>query len=164
MLALAAVSLAATLGTLPLTALYFERVSVIGLAANMLVVPISGLSVVLGLAGVIADLVHHWAGDAYAALNAVLLHWTLRFTMLAGSSPIAVLQTSRWSLVESFGIVSAILTLFYLGTRVCRADAHRVARLWRTLLFWFPREHRALLLRGGSVSSSSMSARGIVHW
>ena len=115
-LALVAVSLVATLGTLPLTALHFERVSVIGLLANIVVVPASGISVVLGLAGVVADPVSAWAGEAYAALNSILLHWTLRFTMLAGSSPVAVVHTAGWSLLSLLGILSALLCILYLGT------------------------------------------------
>jgi competence protein ComEC len=140
-LSLVAVSLVATLGTLPLTVLHFERVSVVGLLANIIVVPVSGLSVVLGLVGVLADCAGRWAGDAYAALNLLLLHWTLRFTMVAGSSSIAVVHAARWSLPASLAIASGLLALLYIGTPC----AGRLAVA--TLLGW----HLALLLPPGGM-------------
>jgi competence protein ComEC len=134
-LALAAVSLVATIGTLPLTALHFERVSVIGLLANIVVVPTSGLSVVLGLAGVVSDLLSSWVGEAYAALNVILLHWTLAFTMLAGSSPMAVIHTSGWSVLSSLGIVLALLCLLYLGTPHAGRMLIAALGVWNVALF-----------------------------
>jgi competence protein ComEC len=51
-----AVSVAASLGTLPLTAVYFGKVSIIGLLANIVVIPAVGASVVLGFVTIMAGL------------------------------------------------------------------------------------------------------------
>ena len=51
---LSAVSLAALLGTLPLTLAYFERFPVFSLPANLIVVPLVGVVVALGIAFVLA--------------------------------------------------------------------------------------------------------------
>ncbi|MGB4504898.1 MAG: DNA internalization-related competence protein ComEC/Rec2 [Syntrophaceticus sp.] len=51
------VPIAAQLAILPLTAVYFNRVVVLGLLANILVVPLAGLVVYLGLAGILLALV-----------------------------------------------------------------------------------------------------------
>lgn len=48
---------AAQLSVLPLTALYFHRVAVLGLLGNILVIPLVGLVVYLGLAGMLLALV-----------------------------------------------------------------------------------------------------------
>ena len=44
---------AAQLAILPLTAIYFQRVAVLGILANVLVIPLAGLVVYLGLAGML---------------------------------------------------------------------------------------------------------------
>jgi competence protein ComEC len=93
----AGVSLAATLGTLPVTALSFGKVSIIGLAANAVVVPATGVSVVLGTIAALAGIVSSWMGEVYSALNGVILHWTLRITEVAAGVPYAVMETHRFT-------------------------------------------------------------------
>lgn len=52
------ISLAAQLAVLPLCALYFQQIPVFGLLANILVVPVAGLVINLGLAGMVLALFH----------------------------------------------------------------------------------------------------------
>lgn len=59
---LMAVALAAQLAVLPLTAIYFQQVPVFGLLANILVVPLAGLAVNLGLAGMLLTLLFKGLG------------------------------------------------------------------------------------------------------
>ncbi len=51
------VPLAAQLAILPLTALYFQRVAFLGLLANIIVIPLAGMVVYLGLAGILLTLI-----------------------------------------------------------------------------------------------------------
>lgn len=93
-LRLCAVSLAATLGTLPVTAAWFGRVSVIGILANIPVVPATGVSVVLGAAAVAASVLGGWAASAFGALNAVILRWTIDTAHIAAAAPYAAVDAS----------------------------------------------------------------------
>jgi competence protein ComEC len=86
-LRLAAVSGVSAIGTLPLTAVQFGRVSVVGLVANIPVVPVTGWSVVLGLCSTGAGLISIWAGDALAAVNAIFLRLTLWFVGVCAAMP-----------------------------------------------------------------------------
>jgi len=68
-----AVSFVATLGTIPVTALSFGRVSVISVLANIPVIPATGVSVILGAAGAGTGLVSAWLSGIYGTVNAVVL-------------------------------------------------------------------------------------------
>ena len=59
------VPVTAQLATLPLTALYFQQVAVLGLLANVLVVPLAGLALFLGIAGAVLALAAPAAGSPF---------------------------------------------------------------------------------------------------
>ncbi len=110
LLRLSAVSVAATLGTLPLTAVAFGRVSVIGILANLIVIPATSLSVILGIVSTAAAVVHPWIGSVYAAVNGIVLHWTLWVTEVCGNAPCAYLDTVWFRPVHAlpyFALLSA---------------------------------------------------------
>jgi competence protein ComEC len=115
-LRLSALSLVASVGTLPLTAYYFEKVSVIGLLANIVVVPAAGASVILGVITVVAETVSKPVAEAYAAVNWLLLHWTLVLTMGAGSSPLAFLWTPGWGVADTIPYLAGVALLFTIDS------------------------------------------------
>lgn len=116
-----AVSVAASLGTLPLTAVYFGKVSIIGLLANIVVIPAVGGSVVLGFVTIVTSLFSSWIADAYAAVNQLLLDSTLWVIRNAGGSALAYADTSRFLAVYALPFYAALLLLFNLSV-------HYVAR------------------------------------
>jgi competence protein ComEC len=101
LLRLCAVSLTATLGTLPLTAASFGRVSLIGILANILVIPATGCSVVLGALSALLDLFGDGLAEPYAAVNTFLLRWTLSATSIAGGLPLAYIDTLRFRTADA---------------------------------------------------------------
>ncbi|MGB6120861.1 MAG: DNA internalization-related competence protein ComEC/Rec2, partial [Bacteroidota bacterium] len=115
-LRLSALSLVASLGTLPLAASYFEKVSIIGLLANIFVVPGAGASVVLGIVAAGAETVSTPVAEAYAAVNWLLLHVTLRLTVAAGYSPLAFLHTSGWGPLDTIPYLTAVALLAALDS------------------------------------------------
>ncbi len=94
-LKLFAVSLAAQLGTLPFTAYYFDRISIVSLFANLVVVPIVGVNVMLGFATLASSAVSSWVAQCYAALNEWLVTFLLGFVKVAADVPYAYVQTER---------------------------------------------------------------------
>jgi competence protein ComEC len=107
-LRLVALSLAATIGTLPLSALWFGSVSIIGLLANIAVVPAVGVSVVLGVAAGIAGLFSSWLAQSYAALNTVILHLTIRVSQACAGLPFAVLETPAFRWIDAVAFYTAV--------------------------------------------------------
>lgn len=117
-----AVSLAATLGTLPLTAIHFGRVSVIGIAANMVVIPAVGCSVVLGILSAVVGTFSLWLAETYATVNHIVLFLTLELTRFSGELPVAYVDTLRFRPIDSVP--------FYAGLVVAaNITSARVARM-----------------------------------
>lgn len=81
------VSMAAQLGTLPLTAYYFARVPLLSLVANLVVVPAVGLVVALGYTTVLLAPLCWPLAKLYAACNWLVLTALLRGVEWMGNLP-----------------------------------------------------------------------------
>lgn len=66
LIGLAAVSFSAAIGTLPFTSYYFGKISIIGLAANLLIVPLSGIVLALGITTTLFSFLSGWLGSIFA--------------------------------------------------------------------------------------------------
>jgi competence protein ComEC len=71
--AAALVSLAAQIGTAPVTAYYFNWIPLVSIPANMIAIPLSGLIMAVSFTCILIAPVHFWTASAYAALNGRLL-------------------------------------------------------------------------------------------
>jgi len=111
-LQLSALSLVASVGTLPIGAASFGKVSVIGLLANIIVVPASGISVVLGLVQLLAGTVSESVAAMYAAANWLILHWTLVIARVAGNLPFAFVDTLTFNAGYTVPYYLAVLIVF----------------------------------------------------
>ena len=120
LLRVCAVSLVAGLGTLPLTACYFGRVSIIGVLTNIVVVPASGFSLLLGFLAVPVSVFSPWIADTYHILNQWILWLTLELTVRAGNLPVASMDTMRFTPVDGLPFYGILLLLFTCGRRAVR--------------------------------------------
>jgi competence protein ComEC len=110
-----AVSVAASLGTLPLTAIVFGRLSVVGFLANLVIVPASEISVVLGMISAAFAPMNAWAAGAYAAVNRVLLMLTIWGAEIASSVPWATMDTVEFRPVHALPYYAGLACLFCIG-------------------------------------------------
>jgi competence protein ComEC len=113
-LRLAAVSGVSAIGTLPLTAVQFGRVSIVGLVANVPVVPVTGWSVVLGLCSAGAGLLSPWAGASLAEVNALFLRATLWFVSRCASMPGGSFDMYWFSPVYAIPLMGVLGILYHL--------------------------------------------------
>ncbi|MBI4418040.1 MAG: DNA internalization-related competence protein ComEC/Rec2, partial [Ignavibacteriales bacterium] len=111
-----AVSAAAQLGTLPFTAYYFERVSLVAFAANIIVVPLVGLNLILASMTIAVDALSGWLAAVYAGLNEFLVDVLLGFVRFAADVPGATVET------YGFGFLAAFL--YYTVLFVAFSTAH----------------------------------------
>ena len=116
-LKLFAVSVAAQLGTLPFTAYYFGRVSVVSVLANLIVVPVSGLNTLLGFATLGATYISGWCASCYAALNDLLVSLLLKFVMWSASVPFAYVETLGTGATLAVVYYAAVAILFNIHNR-----------------------------------------------
>ncbi len=78
------VSLSAQLGTMPLTAIYFNRIPVLSILVNIFVIPLVGLIVALGFVSLIFGIISPWLASAYGALNQELLSLLIKTVSWVG--------------------------------------------------------------------------------
>ena len=110
-----AVSVAASLGTLPLTAIVFGRLSVVGFLANLVIVPASEISVVLGMVSAALAPLNGWAAGASAAVNRILLMFTIWGAEIASSVPWATMDTVEFRPVHALPYYAGLAFLFCIG-------------------------------------------------
>ncbi len=122
-LKLFAVSLAAQLGTIPFTAYYFGRVSLISLLANIPVVPLSGLNTFIGSAEVMLFFISPWIAKLYAATNDFLVWFLLGFVKQAASILFAYIETWHFNAAFIAGYYVVVLSVFNLNMPRIRAWA-----------------------------------------
>jgi competence protein ComEC len=83
-----AVSLAATIGTAPVSLMTFGQVSVSGIAANLLVVPLLAPLMALGVASIAAGFFWQLAASKLNLLSSILLSWIVEVAGLFGRFPL----------------------------------------------------------------------------
>lgn len=134
------VSLAALLGTVPLTIFYFQRIPLISLIANLIAVPLVGLIGALGFAQVLTGMV--WSGFAicYGEVEMLLIRGLQFILHQMASFPLAYLnvpQISPWLLVFLYlvllGILNSDRRKVRFGTLVLILGLANF-QVWRTVL------------------------------
>lgn len=113
-LKLFAVSMAAQIGTIPFTAYYFGRVSIISLIANIPVVPISGLNTFIGFAEIVFSYIFPWIAYLFAATNDFLIWFLLGFVQQASHVSFAFVEIWKVTFFLVAGYYAFILCLFNL--------------------------------------------------
>jgi competence protein ComEC len=121
-----AVSLAAQLAVLPITLVHFNQFSLVGVAANLWVVPLAGAATIVGLLALVVSAVSEAAGAALVAATwpmLLALRWAVA---LAAAVPGALihLPAPHWTAVTAY---VAALGLALAAWRL-RADRPGLAR------------------------------------
>ncbi|MDX2159710.1 MAG: ComEC/Rec2 family competence protein [bacterium] len=146
------VSLAATLATLPLTALYFGRVSLVTLAVNLLIVPVQPLVLILGgLAGFFAFVLPAFAAFLFSGVFLVLAY-TIDIVRAFAGLPFAQVEVDlhRHTVAVVFGIAVVLAS-------ARAAYPHSFQRAWAWL-----GQHRLLSLIG--LALAGMMLYGAAYW
>ncbi len=131
------ITLAAGIGTLPFTALYFGRVSIIGFVANLVAVPLSNVILAIGMLAVGVWFCLPWLGAIYAQAAYGLTWVFLKIVAWFGTMPHA-------SILTRFTLFSSVLFYVTVGLVIGLADPRRRFACAGLLLLgmngaaWFP--------------------------
>jgi competence protein ComEC len=99
-------TLAAQIGTLPITALMFKKISIISLITNLVAIPVSNIALAIGFIMVIASTFSIWFAGAFGASAAFLLHWLLWF--------IDYFANFDFSFFEIYMMDASVLVIYYV--------------------------------------------------
>lgn len=106
------VSLAAQIGTLPFTLVYFHKLSIVALAANIFVIPVIGFIVGLGIITIITGPVFALIGQIYASTNELLSFMLFSFVRVLGKFEYAFISIRQFSIWDSLLFYSILIFLF----------------------------------------------------
>ncbi len=84
---------AAQLGTLPITAIMFKKVSIVSLAANLFAIPLSNITLAIGFIMVLVSPISTWLASVFAAANSMLLFIQLWLIEVCASFDLAYVET-----------------------------------------------------------------------
>lgn len=85
-------TLAAQLGTLPVTAIMFKKVSIISLVSNLFAIPLSNISLAIGFIMVLVSPISGWLGSVFGSVNQMLLYVQLTLIEFCANVDFAFVQ------------------------------------------------------------------------
>jgi competence protein ComEC len=110
-----ALSLAAQIGTIPFTAYYFEKISLVSLVANIVIVPVMEVTIPLGFVIVVLSAFSLWIGSFFAESARLILWFALKFISRTAAVPHASLPTPGFGIRESFFYFLTLTGLFNIA-------------------------------------------------
>lgn len=93
LIALVLGTLAAQIGTIPVTALMFKKISVVSLITNVAAIPLSNVALAIGFIMIITSTFSMWLTGVFAASASVLLHWLLAFIDFSANLDFSFIET-----------------------------------------------------------------------
>ncbi len=109
-------TLAAQIGTLPITAAFFGKISFISLLANLVVVPIANIALAIGFFQILVSIVSPFLSSIIAESNIILLSFQLWFIRLCASFDFAYIEFYKFNLFYTI-VYFLILLLLFTATR-----------------------------------------------
>jgi len=108
------VSFAALIGTLPITAFYFNRISPVGLMANLFAIPIIGMVGATGFAQVILGFFIPTVNLFYGQVNQLLIWLLIKLTQFSASIPFGSINVPEINLLHVLVFYLFIFAIFNL--------------------------------------------------
>ncbi len=110
-------TLAAQIGTIPLTADYFGKVSVISLIANVIAVPLANLSLAIGFFQIITGIFSDYFSSIIAGTNNILLSFQLLFIKWCSSVKYCAKKHKCFGLLRNYNLCILFYINFYTNLR-----------------------------------------------
>ncbi|HRA98887.1 MAG TPA: DNA internalization-related competence protein ComEC/Rec2 [Ignavibacteria bacterium] len=104
-------SLAAQIGTLPLTSLYFGKISFISLLANVVAVPLANISLAIGFLQILTGIISFDLSSIIAETNNILLSIQLEFIKFCAGMKFSFIYIKNFtlSIIISYYIICILL-------------------------------------------------------
>lgn len=132
------VSFCAQIGTLPLTAIYFDRIPLLAIFANVVVIPLVMLVVLLGFVLIPATLIWTKLGVLIGFCVSFLLELLVGFIQWFSSFQFVKVEISHISVLDIFFMFSILLFSFYEITKKKYGRIIIVLLIFLNLLIWRP--------------------------
>lgn len=120
MLLFITVSVAAQIGTMPFTLYYFGKLSLVAILANIIIIPLSGLIIALGILTVMLYPFSFYTASVFALVNMHLTDAMYRITHWLSSLPFSFLMIRQFSLSDAFILLMMAAVFFCYYEKMSR--------------------------------------------
>jgi len=128
-------SLSAQIGTLPFTLTYFHRLSVSALLANLIVIPVSGAIVALGILTLIVKTIFSWFGSIFASANELLTYVMYFFVRLLGGDKYSYILINQFSVYDAI-LFYIILVLIFFIFKIFTNRTAKIVAVTLSVVLW----------------------------
>ncbi|MBU1098976.1 MAG: DNA internalization-related competence protein ComEC/Rec2 [Bacteroidetes bacterium] len=147
------VSLSAQIGTLPLTLFYFAKLQVLSLFANLIVIPIIGIVVALGIFTLFLSVTFPFLAPLYASASEFWVFVMNHFILLIGNTEFSYIDVTQFSVYDSLIFyVAAIFSYYFLKVFRFYKSRFIVIPILLVLFLLFSRLDNTDLLPDGKLS------------
>jgi len=111
-----AVSLAAQIGTLPFTIIYFNKLPLVSLLANLVVIPLIGIIVLIAILTLVMSVINFWLADVVATSNIMLIDFLYAFVEKVSSLNFAFINIFNFSFFDGiifYSFLAFLVSAFY---------------------------------------------------
>lgn len=129
-------SLAAQIGTVPFTLIYFEKLSIVALLTNLLVIPLIGCVVGLGIFTLFISSIIPQIGFLFVSANELLTYILFRFVNISGHNSISYLPVYNYSFYDAIIFYTVLGGLFLLWEKLENISAKIIAVVLFILLLF----------------------------
>lgn len=119
------VSLSAQLGTLPLTLIYFGKLSSVSLLTNLIVIPLAGVIVGIAIFTLTLSLFISSIAIFYASANEIIIYTLYKIISFAGSNQYSFIPIKNFTLYDS-ALFYAAIVLIILGLTQFKSVAGKI--------------------------------------
>ncbi len=105
------VSLSAQLGTLPLTLMYFGKLSLVSLLTNLIVIPLAGVIVGIAIFTLVLSLFISSAAIIYSSANNILVYILFKIISFAGTFQYSYLPIRNFTVYDSLIFYAALILI-----------------------------------------------------
>lgn len=107
------VSFSAQIGTLPVTLIYFGKLSLVALAANLIVIPAIGIIIGIAIFSLAVNIVFPWLASFYSAANDIIILILLKIIHIAGSLDFSYLPVKNFSAYDLIVFYALLILLLF---------------------------------------------------
>ena len=116
-------SFAAQLGTLPFTLTYFHRLSISAFAANLVVIPVSGAIVGLGILTIVIGSISSWFGLVLGSANELMTYFMYFCVQLLGSGKLSYVSINQFSPYDAIIFYLMLALIFFILKKFSNSSA-----------------------------------------
>lgn len=108
-----AISFSAQIGTMPFTLIYFGKLSVVSLFANIIVIPLIGIIIAVGIVTILTNIFSSFIAVTFASANNLFSNLLYSIVSFMGGNNFSYIPISNFSVFDSILFYSCLIFMVY---------------------------------------------------